>query len=164
MRPVVECQRELIRLKFLSPTQPDGTPSDDGRAGQLTFAAFNRFLASKGKPPVDPSDFTLAAINAALFPEPAPAKSNPLTKWLTDLAIKQAVSYLKGLPQMKMLSTGYNTYILAVLILLSAAAETFLGIDVPGFSMGIGEAVAVGLALITGRAGAKADVAKATGQ
>ena len=70
MRTVTECQQELIRLGFLSPTQPDGSPSDDGRAGQLTFAAFNRFLANRGKPPVDPGDFTLAAINAALWPEP----------------------------------------------------------------------------------------------
>lgn len=70
MKNVTECQQELIRLGFLSPTQPDGSPSDDGRAGQLTFAAFNRFLANRGKPPVDPGDFTLAAINAALWPEP----------------------------------------------------------------------------------------------
>lgn len=70
MKNVTECQQELIRLGFLSPTQPDGSPSDDGRAGQLTFAAFNRFLRSHGKPPIDPGDFTLAAINAALWPEP----------------------------------------------------------------------------------------------
>lgn len=72
-RNSTECQQELIRLGFLSPTQPDGSPSDDGRAGQLTFAAFNRFLRSHGKPRIDAGNFThdpAAVMSAALWPEP----------------------------------------------------------------------------------------------
>ncbi len=94
---------------------------------------------------------------------PKAVKPNIITQWLTSFATKKAVEYLKGLPQMEFLS-GFKTYILAGLILLSSAAETFIpGLDIPGFSMSIGEAVMVSLALITGRGGAKADVKKALG-
>lgn len=50
--------------------------------------------------------------------KPAP-RPNPLTKWLTDLAIKQAVSQLKGLPGMNqvLISTGTGvTGVISVLI------------------------------------------------
>lgn len=96
-RNVTECQRELIRLGFLESTQPDGTRSDDGRAGQLTFAAFNRFLANKGRPPVDPSDFTLTAINAALWPEQlVPPVSKPPTFFNQIGAVVSIINLLKG--------------------------------------------------------------------
>lgn len=96
-----------------------------------------------------------------ILPQP---QINPLKDWLIGLAIKQVASHLKGLPQMDFLS-GFKTYILAALILLSSAAETFVpGLDIPGYSMGLGEAVMVALALVTGRGGAKADVNKALGK
>jgi peptidoglycan hydrolase-like protein with peptidoglycan-binding domain len=94
-------------------------------------------------------------------------RGNPITDFFTNLLVRKGAellsSNLKGHPIMTMLS-GYKTYILAILILASALSENLLGIDVPGFSMGLGEAFAVGLALITGRAGAKADAAKVAGQ
>jgi peptidoglycan hydrolase-like protein with peptidoglycan-binding domain len=156
MRNVTECQRRLISLGYLAAGE------DDGRFGEKSLNAFNHYRATKGLGPLVQT--SMAELNATLFPEeyrpPAPKpKSSFLQDWLLSLAIKQGVSLLKGLPIMAFLS-GYKTYILAVLIILSAAAETFVGIDIPGFSMGLGEAFAVGLALISGRAGAKADVAK----
>lgn len=165
-RNVTEIQRRLIDLGFLSPGDEQGLPSDDGKFGQRSMDAYNRFLASKGKAP-HKGMILLAELNANLFPEerqaPPPKKSNPIQDWLIGLAIKQAVEYAKGLAPMNILA-GYKTYILAVLILLSSAAETFIpGLDIPGYSMSIGEAVMVSLALITGRGGAKADVNKALG-
>ncbi len=155
MRTTTECQRRLISLGYLA------TGEDDGRFGEKSLDAFNHYRASQGLGPVVQT--SMSELNAILFPEDAPAlpapKPNILKDWLLSLAIKQGVSLLKGLPVMTFLS-GYKTYILAVLIILCAAAETFLGIDIPEFKMGLGEAFAVGLALITGRAGAKADVAK----
>lgn len=160
MRNVTEIQRRLIALGYLAAGE------DDGKFGHRSLDAYNHFRATLGKGPVVQT--SMAELNADLFPEEQPAppapKSNPIQDWLIGLAIKQAVSRLKGLPQMDFLS-GYKTYILAALILLSSAAETFIpGLDIPGFSMSIGEAIMVSLALITGRGGAKADVNKALGK
>jgi hypothetical protein len=162
VRNITEIQRKLIALGY-----PVGPAGADGKFGHDTLDAYNRFRASKGNGPVLKA--SMDELNADLFPEDAPplpksTPRNPLKDWLIDLAIKQAVSRIKGLPQMDFLS-GYKTYILAVLILLSSAAETLIpGLDIPGYSMGLGEAIMVALALVTGRGGAKADVNKALGK
>lgn len=115
-RNVTECQRELIRLGFLESTQPDGTRSDDGRAGQLTFAAFNRFLANKGKPPVDPGDFTLAAINAALWPDEVPAVATPPSIFNQIGAVVSIINLLKGKTMTNDQITGLVRTVLASLL------------------------------------------------
>ena len=163
MRNSTEIQRWLIAQNYLAAVDDNGRPNDDGVFGTVSLAAYNRARAAKGLKPHE-GILTLTEINAVLFPEEQPpAPTNPLKDWLMGLAIKQAVSHLKGLPQMEFLS-GFKTYILAALILVSAAAETFVpGLDIPGFSMSIGEAIMVSLALVTGRSGAKTDVKKAIG-
>lgn len=162
MRTVTEVQRRLISLGYLAPGE------DDGKFGHITLDAFNHYRASKGLGPVVKT--SMDELNRLLFPEdeppvvPKPKRSNPLADFFTNLLVRKGVEIitanLKGLPIMAFLS-GYKTYILAALILLVAAAETFLGTDVPGFDLSLGDAFMVSLALITGRTGAKADVAKA---
>jgi hypothetical protein len=81
MRNVTEIQRRLIDLGFLPPRDDQGLPSDDGKFGQRSMDAYNRFLASKGKPPHQ-GMILLAELNANLFPEeqpsPIPSKPGPL--------------------------------------------------------------------------------------
>lgn len=156
MRNITECQRRLIALGYLAAGE------DDGQFGKKSLDAFNHYRATKGLGPVVQT--SMAELNKLLFPEdmpPAPPpRSNPLQDWLISLAIKKGSTYLKGLPIMNFLA-GYKTYILAALIIVSAAAENFLGVDIPGFDMSIGDAVMVAFGLFTARIGAKNDVAKA---
>ena len=58
-------------------------------------------------------------------------------------------------------STGYNTYILAALIILCSGAEAFFGVDIPGFDMDFGTAIATALAVVTARQGARRDAQNA---
>lgn len=152
MRNITEIQWKLIALGFS--VGPNGA---DGKFGADTLAAYNRFRLARGLPAVYGE--TMSELNRLLFPEEQPAPKPKKPDFFTGLLVNFALSKIKGLPAMNFLS-GYKTYVLAILIILCAAAETFLGVDIPEFKMGIGEAIAVGLALITGRAGAKADVAK----
>ena len=166
MRNVTEIQRRLIELGYLAAGE------DDGTFGPITLAAYNRFRASKGEGP-HTGLLLLVEIAADVFPEDQPAKpakhrqitSNPITNWLIGLAIKQAVSALKGLSVMGFL-TGYKTFAIgALLILLGASA--MIGLQVPGVpldpSAGLGMIMS-GIGLITGRVGAKTEAKKATGQ
>ncbi len=93
-------------------------------------------------------------------------RANPLTAFLTSLLVRKGAellfSNLKGLPIMNVLA-GYRTYILAALIILCALGENFLGVDVPGYELSLGDAIMVALGLFTARIGAKND-AKAAGQ
>lgn len=57
---------------------------------------------------------------------------------------------------------GYKTYILAIIIVISSVSEAFLGVDVPGYDLDVGEAIMVALGLFTARLGAKVDVNKGT--
>ena len=142
----------------------DGT---DGKMGTDTIRAVVDAREAYGLDrPTEPRiDIPLlVALGVRSKPTPPAPKPSPLKDWLISLAIKQGVSHIKGLPQMDFLS-GYKTYILAALILISSAAETLIpGLDIPGYSMGLGEAIMVALALVTGRGGAKADVNKALGK
>lgn len=79
MRNVVEIQQRLIDMGFLPPRDEQGNRSDDGRFGERSMAAYNRFLASKGKPPHQ-GMILLAELNANLFPEEQPAPASPLRK------------------------------------------------------------------------------------
>jgi peptidoglycan hydrolase-like protein with peptidoglycan-binding domain len=134
----------------------------DGIAGKQTRDAIKLYQAARAHE-VTGKLTKAELIDLGLIPRPAP-KRNPISNFFAGLLVRKGaellLSNLKGHPIMNMLS-GYKTYILAILILASALAENFLGVDVPGFSMGLGEAFAVGLALITGRAGATNDAAKA---
>ena len=93
-------------------------------------------------------------------------RANPITGFFTSLLVHKGaeiiVSNLKGLPQMNLLN-GYKTYVLAALIILCSLGETFLGVDVPGYELSLGDAIMVALGLFTARIGAKND-AKAAGQ
>lgn len=68
------CQLELIHLGYLPALNADGERNDDGVFGEHSLDAFNHFLASKGKPPVQHP--TLAEINQALWPE-SPSMATP---------------------------------------------------------------------------------------
>lgn len=74
MRNVTEIQRRLIELGFLAPG------GDDGIFGEGSLAAYNHFLASKGKPP-HVGLILLAELNRELFPEEQPSpKPKPIRK------------------------------------------------------------------------------------
>ncbi len=87
MRNITECQKRLIALGF--PCGPNGA---DGRFGQDTLDAYNRFRASQGRKPVKlPS---MSELNADLFPEEQPApkpkptnprKENPMETVLANV-------------------------------------------------------------------------------
>lgn len=145
-------QAELARLGFYTDTVDGDFGPKTEDAVELAQEHFGQTVT--GRPTLE----LLAELRVIAQPITI-EKPNPLTSFLTGLAVKAVLSKIIGVPAMTFLS-GYKTYILAVLIILSAAAETFVGVDIPGFSMGLGEAFAVGLALITGRHGAKVDVAK----
>lgn len=127
MRNVTEIQQRLIDLGFLSPGGADGV------FGTVTLMALNRFLATKGRAPVlrPPS---MADLNALLFPEDQPPevrRSNPITDYLTGLAIKAVLNNaLKGLPMLKVLA-GYKTYVAGAAMLLTGITN-FIGTDLPG--------------------------------
>ena len=46
---------------------------------------------------------------------------------------------------------GKKTWIVELIIVAAAAAETFLGVDIPEFSLGLGEAIAVAVGLLVAR-------------
>jgi peptidoglycan hydrolase-like protein with peptidoglycan-binding domain len=75
------------------------------------------------------------ALLRALGLAPA-AAANPITDFVTQLLLKQAVSLfasqLKGLFPMNFLS-GYKTYIVAAFMLLTGIAG-LLGVDIPSFT------------------------------
>lgn len=165
MRNITEVQKRLIALGYLPHDQADG------KFGHITLDAFNHYRAARGLGPVVQT--SMEELNRLLFPEdelpvvPKPKRSNPFTDFFTNLLVRKGVEFivsnLKGSMIVNILS-GYKTYILAAIILVCAAAETFLGVDIPQFNMGLGEAFTVALALVTGRHGAKVDVAKALGK
>jgi hypothetical protein len=127
MRNITECQRRLIALGYLPARNSAGELNDDGKFGVLSLDAYNRFLARRGRPPV--KNVSMAELNADLFPEEQPAapppKPNLITKWLTDLAIKQVVSKLKD-SNMSFLS-GYKTYATAVVIAIMGLYSLVFG-------------------------------------
>src|SRR5689334_15563883 len=109
---VTEIQQRLIDLGFLEKLKDDGTSNADGRFGTTTLGAYNRFRASKGEPP-HTGLLLLTEISADVFPEdappPAPKASNPITDYLTQLAIKAVLANLKGRPIVNILN-GYKSY------------------------------------------------------
>lgn len=70
MRNITEIQAELIARGF--PVGPDGA---DGKFGQDTLDAYNRFLASTGRPPVKLPN--IPEINEALWPTKGPTMPAP---------------------------------------------------------------------------------------
>lgn len=80
----------------------------------------------------------------------------PLRRAILQRLIMAALNQLKGTTMF----TGYKTYIAAGLIVLIAAAEQFVGVDIPGFDLSLGDAVSVALAAIFARLGAKTEAAK----
>lgn len=93
-------------------------------------------------------------------PTPIPKSRTTLKDRFTQLLLSRALIYLLDqLKESKLIESlkGYKTYITAILIVLAAAAEQFLGVDLPGFEMDVGTAVAVALGLIFARNGAKSE-------
>lgn len=102
-RNVTEIQQRLIDMGFLAPRDEKGDRSDDGRFGERSMAAYNHFLASKGKPPHQ-GMILLAELNANLFPEEQPApkppkpkftrKGNIMSNWFSSFVTTTAFKYL----------------------------------------------------------------------
>ena len=135
----------------------------DGAVGKRTIEAIRLYQAAKGHPVT--SILTSAELVDLGLLSPPPPKRNTISDFFTNLIVKKGVGFLtanlKGAPAMNVLS-GYKTYIVAVLVVLCSAAETFIpGLDVPGYNLEFGEAVMLALAFFTGRAGATADAVKA---
>lgn len=92
-RNVTEIQQRLIALGY-----PVGPYGADGRFGTDSLAAYNRFLASKGRPPVE--GVSMAQLNRDLFPEEQPKpiikppKGNIVTNWFNSFVTTTAFKYL----------------------------------------------------------------------
>jgi hypothetical protein len=78
---------------------------------------------------------------------------------ITRVIVTFAKRLEKGARKMDFLN-GYKSYIAAAALVLVAALETFLGVDVPNFDMAFGTAVNVALGMIFLRTGSKTDAAK----
>lgn len=128
MRNVTEIQRELIRLTFLPEIDPDtGDPSDDGKFGQATLDALNRYLRSQGKAPFVGVP-TLVQVNDVLWP-----------KKETPMADSVNVDTQNPLA---------STSTWAILISILTTIAPFIGLHVPAdFSDTILHAIAAGTAL-----------------
>ena len=125
----------------------------DGACGPVTRAAVMRAQQLYSLDPADGvvRDDLLLELGIT---KPKPKKTNPLQDWLIGLAIKQAVSRLKGLPML----SGYKTYATAAVIAVMGLYSLFFGeLPLVGMSVDPGGAVmallsALGLAF--GRTGA----------
>lgn len=159
-----EIQKRLIELGFLAPLNDSGLSNADGKFGTTSLGAYNRYRASHGKPPHE-GMLLLSEISADVFPEdvpaPPPPKSNPITDYLTGLAIKAALSQLKkGLPML----SGYKTFATAIVLAVMGVYSLLFGdlplvghVDAGSAIMELLSALGLGFA----RIGSKADVAKA---
>ena len=139
----------------------------DGLFGDLSRAAVRMVQEDLGHEITGlPTLTLLIELGVITPPVRRPRRANPITGFFTSLLVRKGaaiiVSNLKGLPLMNLLN-GYKTYILAALIILCSLGETFLGVDVPGYELSLGDAIMVALGLFTARIGAKND-AKAAGQ
>jgi hypothetical protein len=137
MRNVTEIQRYLIWQGYLAATDEHGKPNDDGKFGTTTLAAYNRARAAKGEPP-HTGLLLLTEVNADLFgeetaPQPKPKASNPISDYLTGIAVKAVLSKLKGLPMLN----GYKTYIIGGMMVLLGIV-TVIGFQIPGVPVGDG--------------------------
>jgi hypothetical protein len=124
MRNVTEIQRRLIERGYLAPLDENGKPNADGTFGTRSRDAYNRFLASQGRPPVNV--VSMVQLNRDLFPEeqpaPKPPKPNPLQSIFTGLAMKAVLNHLKGLPMFANL-TGHKTVITGIIMVISGAVS-----------------------------------------
>jgi hypothetical protein len=138
----------------------------DGLYGALSRAAVRMVQEDLGHEVTGLPTLTLLIELGVITPPMRQRRANPITGFFTSLLVRKGaelfVSNLKGLPLMNLLN-GYKTYILAALIILCSLGETFLGVDVPGYELSLGDAIMVALGLFTARIGAKND-AKAAGQ
>lgn len=119
---IAAMQTELKRLGFYS-------DEIDGEFGPLSAAAVKLAQDHFGLPITGTVTFNLLVELRVLAP--VPKKSNPITDFITRLVVNKAISTLKGLPIMNVLS-GYKTYITAALMVALAGAA-LVGIYVPGF-------------------------------
>ena len=115
-RNVTEIQRRLIALGYLAPKDELDRPNDDGRLGERTIAAYNRWRASKGGGPVPNASVT--QLNIDLFPEEQPGAKprltpNPLVQAIGLFALKLALQRItKG--QFPMLTTMDKAWVAGV--------------------------------------------------
>jgi peptidoglycan hydrolase-like protein with peptidoglycan-binding domain len=152
-RNVTEIQARLIDLGFLTPLNDSGLSNADGKFGTTTLGAYNRFRASKGEPP-HTGLLLLVEVSADVFPEdtppPAPKASNPITDYLSGLAIKAALNAVKGTLMFAFLD-GYKTIIVGVVAivtgLISMLGWTVHGLPVLGAAEGW-QLVLTGLGLL----------------
>lgn len=86
MHTVTECQRQLIALGYLAAGE------DDGRFGEKSLAAYNRFRASKGLGPV--VNTSMAELNAVLFPSPIPIKAPKGLNIMQATVLDYALNFL----------------------------------------------------------------------
>lgn len=150
MHNVTEAQQRLIVLGYLA----EG--GADGKFGQKSLDAYNHYRASLGKPPVTPP-IQLLGLNADLFPDEfpldPPKASNPITDYLTGLAIKVVLNKLKGYFPMLNAISGFKTYATGIIMMLVGAAD-WIGWAIPNTQSPSPAAWVVGgLALCFGRAG-----------
>ena len=99
---VTEVQRRLIALGYLPAVDQETlTPSDDGKFGAKSLAAYNRFRASKGYGSVP--NASMAQLNQDLFPEEQPGAKprltpNPVVQAIGELAFRLLLNRVtKGL-------------------------------------------------------------------
>lgn len=125
MRNVTELQQRLISFGY--PVGPSGA---DGRFGHDTLDAYNRFRASKGKPPVDFA--SMAQLNADLFPEEQPAPPPKKPSLIEMLAlIRDGHSFLKGKPMNSSWLTSFvgTTAFKYLVAMLATYVAGKLGLD-----------------------------------
>ena len=138
----------------------------DGLYGEKSREAMRRAQEDLGHEITGMPTVALLIELGVITPPTPKRRADPLTDFFTSLLVRKGAellfSNLKGLPIMNVLA-GYRTYILAALIILCALGENFLGVDVPGYELSLGDAIMVALGLFTARVGAKND-AKAAGQ
>lgn len=115
-RNVTEIQRRLFQLGFLRPES-----EVDGIFGENSLAAYNHYLASKGKPP-HTGQLHLADLNANLFPEEQPApEPKPIRKPGLFDALAIILTLSKGKPM------TWDTTQQLIRIALYAGGSYFLG-------------------------------------
>lgn len=131
-----ECQQRLIDLKFLPPLKADGKSAADGTFGTDSLAAFNRFLAQKGKPPIGPKEWTLTQISAALFPEdaPPPPAPKPPSIFSTLSVVLSILQVLKGRPMDTSASNWFSSLVAStagqyVIAMVATWIANKLGLD-----------------------------------
>jgi len=106
-RNITEIQWKLIALGYMV-----GPTGADGRFGQNTLDAYNRFRASIGKAPVVQA--SMAELNADLFPDEQPAPPPKRNTVFGNLVVSLLLNQLKGRFPMLTFLSGYRTIVVGI--------------------------------------------------